>query len=241
DDLLIAAAATGSNAVALTPTQLVQVYQCSGGATDWHDFNSSAPVGSTIIPEIPQSGSGTGDTFRNDLAAANGGTAVTLGSCVKTVEENDPTAITGASTPANAIAPFSSGRKALYDTAPGYFKDPTVAFPGPGGFLSSGIQLLYGTQTAGSCVAPTNPPGAGNSVAYCNTRGLYIAWRQSDTTASGGWQPGSSRNWVQTLFWRASGDGKSFIQTTGGQADIAAGGATPTWVDCGFGTSVTSC
>src|SRR5262249_53735708 len=141
--------------------QLVNVYKCSAGATDWNSFNPAAPVGSTIIPEIPQSGSGTGDTFRADLQAANGGTAVTLGGCVQTVEENAPTSITGASTPANAIAPFSSGRIALFNS--GYFHDPTVAFPTATAIPSAGVSLMYGggavgagAQTPNACVAPTD-------------------------------------------------------------------------------------
>lgn len=238
DDLAIAAASASTNAVPLTGAQLVQVYTCA--VTDWHTLNASAPAGSTIIPLIPQSGSGTGDTFRTDLAAANGGTAPTLGGCVQTSEENDPSAITTASAPANAIEPMSSGRVALFNS--GYFHDPTGAFP-TSSSLTSGVTLLYGAggtaQTPNSCVKPTNPAGAGNTLTYCNTRGLFIAWRAADDTFATPWQPGSTRNWVQTLFWRPSGAGNPYVATPGGQAAIAAGGVTATYVDCG--TDPTSC
>lgn len=226
DDLLMAAATT-TNAVAVTGSQLVSIYTCA--TTDWNAINSSAPVGSTIVPEIPQSGSGTGKTFLADLKTFNGGTAPVIGSCVKTVEENDPSSITTppAGTANNVIAPFSSGRKKLFDN--GYFLTP-AAFPG-GSALTSGIQLLYGTQTADACTAPV----AGQSVAYCDTRGLFIAFRQNDATSATPWQPGSTRNWVKTLFWTGTTT-KPFVQTSGGQALIAAAGVTPTYVDCGIST-----
>jgi ABC-type phosphate transport system substrate-binding protein len=238
DDLLMAAASASTNAVPLTASQLVSIYTCA--TTDWNTLNPSAPVGSTIIPQIPQSGSGTGDTFRTDLAAANGGVTVTIGGCVQVTEENDPAAITGAAAPANAIQPMSSGRVALYNS--GYFHDPNGGFPTPTA-LTSGVQLLYGTggtaQTPNACTKPTNPPGGGNTLTYCNTRGLYIVWRESDNSFATPWQPGGTRNWVQTLFWRAVGDGTPYVKTLGGQAAIAAGGVTATWVDCGL--NPTSC
>jgi ABC-type phosphate transport system substrate-binding protein len=231
DDLLMAAATT-TNAVPLTGAQLVDVYTCT--TTNWSTFGGTA---GTIVPFIPQSGSGTGDTFRTDLAAANGGVAPTIGGCVQTSEENDPAAIAGNP---NAIEPMSSGRKALFDS--GFFHDPTVAFP-TATSISSGVQLLYGSggtaQTPNACIKPTNPAGTGNTLTYCNTRGLYVAWRESDNTFATPWQPGGTRNWVQTLFWRAVGDGTPYVKTLGGQAAIAAGGVTATWVDCGL--NPTSC
>lgn len=242
DDLAMAKLASGSNAVSLTPAQLVSVYKCN--LTDWNTVNPAAPAGSTIVPEIPQSGSGTGDTFRADLKAANGGTDVTLGSCVKTVEENDPNSIINppAGAAANAIAPMSSGRIALFNS--GYFHDPTVAFPTGTAISSAGVSLMYGgdtngagTQTAGSCVAPTDGT---QTVAYCNTRGLFIAWRESDSTSPTPWQPGSTRNWVQELFWRPVGQGTPYIKTAGGLAAVTAGGATGQYTDCGVGPTAWS-
>ena len=239
DDLAIAKAATGSNAVPLTPAQLVSVYKCSAGATDWSDFGGTA---GTIVPEIPQSGSGTGDTFRADLKAANGGTDVTLGACVKTVEENDPNSILNppAGTAANAIAPMSSGRIALFNS--GYFHDPTVAFPSATPIASAGVSLMYGggavgAQTPGSCVAPTDGT---QTVAYCNTRGLFIVWRESDSNSTTTWQPGSTRNWVQELFWRPAGQGSPYLKTAGGLAAVSAGGVTGAYTDCGVGPTAWS-
>ncbi len=214
DDLRVATANTTNAPSALTPAQLVQIYQCT--ATTWTAVGGSS--GATIIPQVPQNGSGTRSTFLNDLKAANGGTAVTLGSCVQTVEENDPTSITGASSPADAIAPFSSGRLALYNS--GYFKDPTKVFGTAPVAVAPGITLLTATGS------------------YLNSRGLYIVFRHSDTTSTTPFQPGGTKNWVQTLFSNPGGTAP-FVNTTAGKADIASGGATPNYVDCSAGLGTT--
>ena len=214
DDLQIATATTTNAPSALTPTQLVGIYQCT--STTWTQVGGTSSA--TIIPLVPQTGSGTRSTFLNDLKAANGGTAVTLGSCVQTVEENDPTSITGATSPADAIAPFSSGRLALYNS--GYFKDPSKVFgvtPVP---VSPGIVLLTGTGS------------------YKNTRGLYIVYRDSDSTSTKPFQPGGTKNWVQTLFSNPGGT-TPFVNTTAGKADIASAGGTPNYIDCGAGVGTT--
>lgn len=214
DALRIAAATTTNAPAALTPTQLVSIYSCT--ATTWTAVGGSAT--STIIPLIPQTGSGTRSSFLADLKAANGNTDVTLGSCVQTVEENDPASITTATSPADAIAPFSGGRKNLYDS--GYFKDSTVKFGSAPVALTSGLQLLSGTGS------------------YLNTRGLFIVFRDKDLASTVPFQPGGTKNWAKTLFSN-SGGSAPFVNTTAGQADIAAGGATPSYQDCGAGVGTT--
>jgi hypothetical protein len=245
DDLVMAAATT-TNAIPLTAAQLAQVYTCA--VTDWHTLDATIPAGNTIYAEAPQAGSGTGSTFLGDLSTANqaaGGGAITaFGACVHIGEENDPLAIANldATNKPNAIQPMSDGRKALYDS--GYFHDPSVAFP-TATALTSGVQLLYGTggtaQTPNACIAPTNPGGTGNTDTYCNTRGLYIVWRANDDTFATPWQPGGTRNWVQTLFWRPAGQGNPQVKTADGIAAINAGGVQATYVDCGILTTTPSC
>lgn len=209
-DALKAAVATTTNAPAsLTAAQLVGIYQCT--TTDWTGVGGTA---GTIVPLIPQSGSGTRHSFLADLQAANGGTALTLGGCVQTVEENDPAAITGLGANAvNAVAPFSEGRINLYTS--GYFKDPTVAFPG-GAAQTAGVKTTAG---------------------YVNNRGLYIVFRQSDATSVTKWQPGSTQNFADALFIGPN----SYAAGADAAGAIAAAGATQTYVDCGFGPSVTTC
>jgi hypothetical protein len=217
-DGLKMASATTTNvpAAGLTPAQLVAIYKCTPGSTDWSVFGG---LPGTIIPQTPQSGSGTGKTFLADLQAANGGTAVPLGPCVQVVEENDPASITGSTSPANTIAPMSQGRFNLY--ASGYFFNPTVKFPGGATAISSGIKLYSGA---------TN---------YVNNRGLYIVFRDVDKNITTKWQPGSNFNWVQALF--LSSTGTPYVASVDGQGAIASGGGTPTYVDCGAGAGVTTC
>lgn len=91
----------------LTINDLVKIYECQPGATNWTDFGGTA---GTIAPKSPQSGSGTAKFFKKQLDAAKG-SAVTYGACVdQTVQEhsdgpikNDP----------DAVAPFSVGRAGL--------------------------------------------------------------------------------------------------------------------------------
>ncbi|GAB3682265.1 substrate-binding domain-containing protein [Angustibacter aerolatus] len=215
DALKVAAANTTNAPAALTPAQLVSIYKCD--TRTWNQVGGSSSA--NIIPQIPQAGSGTGDTFRNDLKAANGGTAVTIGSCVQTVQENDPSAITSADSPADAIAPFSEGRLNLYQS--GYFKDPTVAFGNTPVTLSAGIKLLNG---AGS---------------YSNTRGLYIVFREKDLSSTTRFQPGGSLNFARALFANPGSAVKPYVASNDGQAAIEAGGGTAVYVDCGV--NPTSC
>ena len=214
-DALQLAVATTSNApaTALTAAQIVSIYQCN--TTDWSAVGGAA---GTIVPQIPQSGSGTGDTFRNDLAALNGG-PVTLGACVQTVEENEPASLN--SNP-NAVAPFSAGRKNLYDAK--YFNDPSVNYGATVVPLTSGIKFISTTT-------------------YSNNRGLYIVFRNSDTASTKKFQPGGALNLIQDLFYNPTnvGGATPFVKSDAGILDITAGGATPTYVDCGSGATVTTC
>ena len=97
-----------SNAPAsLTPSDLVEIYECQAGATNWTDFGGTA---GTIAPKVPQSGSGTAKFFKKQLDAAKG-SPVSYGGCVdQTVQEHNDTAIKN---DPNAIAPFSVGRAGL--------------------------------------------------------------------------------------------------------------------------------
>lgn len=228
-DDLVMAGKTGGNAVAVTPADLLAIYTCT--KTSWNQVGGSSTA--TIKPEIPQSGSGTGDTFRSDLAAINGGATVTLGGCVTTVEENDPSSLTDP----NAYAPFSDGRKALFDS--GYFHDVNAA-NGTGAAQSSGISLLYGgnatnsaAQSPNGCVKPSSTTAS--TLTYCDTRGLFIVFRTNDVNSTTPFQPGGTKNWVQALFFTGTSS-RPYVQSAGGQTLIAAAGVQATYVDCGQAT-----
>lgn len=209
DSVKIAVDSTSTNAPAgLSTTDLLGIY--NGTYTKWNQIpGNSGGSSATIIPEIPPLTSSIYKTFIASLTAANKGT-FTLGGDVVTVEQNDPTAITGSSSPANAIVPFSAGRLNLYNS--GYFHTPTTPFPGSSTALSAGINLLTGTV-----------PGGGT--AYSAPITDYVIFRQSDLTSSTPFEPGSSLNWVQALFVNTSGP-KPLVDTEIGKALIDASGVT---------------
>ena len=210
DALKMAAASTTNAPAALTINQLVSIYKCDAAADQWSEVGGTSTA--TIIPQIPQGGSGTGDTFRADLKAANGGVDVPIGTCVQTVQENDPTSITGSSSPADTIAPFSEGRLNLFNN--GYFKDPSVTYGNTPVTLTAGIQLLNGNG------------------AYVDNRGLYFVFRESDMSSAKPFQSGGTLNFAKSLFANPSGS-RPYLNTPDGQAAIAAAGGTATYVDCG--------
>jgi ABC-type phosphate transport system substrate-binding protein len=210
-------AASNIPAAGLTTAQLTAIYTCTD--TTWNQVGGTST--NTIVPLIPQVGAGTRTTFLADIGV--GGTSQpALGSCVQTVEQNDPTSITGNADPADAIVPFSAARLALYNS--GYFHDPTVAFPG-GASVAPGILLKTGT-------------GTGASQIYNDIQGLYVIFRASDVSSTTPWQSGSSLNWVHTLFVNTSPTVLSYADQSFNQALISAAGATPNYVDRGAGYTV---
>ena len=100
-----------SNAVALSAAQLDYIYTANtGSCLTWNDTTIGGASGDTIIPIIPQVGSGTRKTFLQDI----GDTALTVGNCTVVGEENDPTAMASTSNPADAIEPIAESRLDLY-------------------------------------------------------------------------------------------------------------------------------
>jgi hypothetical protein len=203
-DSVQVAAATASNApsAGLTIAQLLAIY--TGVDTTWNQVGGTSTA--TIVPEIPPSGSSIYKTFIADLTTANGGTAPTLAASVKTVEQNDPTAVSGN---ANAIVPFSQGRLNLWNS--GYFHNPATVFPGSSSPLTPGIVLLSG---------------------YTSPITDYIIFRQSDASVSTSFQPGGTLNWVQTLFSNPGGTSPFFARASA-QTLLAAAGITAAYNDLG--------
>lgn len=106
DDLGLATAKTTNAPATITPAQMVAIYK--GEITNWNQIAGGS--NGTIVPMIPQSGSGTRSFFEGQLKAANGGTAVTLAGHVQVVQEHDAAPVVAN---ANAVAPFSVGRNAV--------------------------------------------------------------------------------------------------------------------------------
>lgn len=81
----------------LTAAELAGVYRCE--TRTWDAVRPGAAA-STVVPKIPQAGSGS----RAEFLVSIGVTEATLGSCVVPVQENDPAAVDG---DPDAIVPFS--------------------------------------------------------------------------------------------------------------------------------------
>jgi ABC-type phosphate transport system substrate-binding protein len=216
DSVQIAVDSAATNAPAgLSAADLLNIY--TGSYTTWNQVpGNSGGSTDTIIPLIPPSGSSIYKTFIADLTTANNGTAPVLAAAVKTVEQNDPTAITSASTPADAIVPFSAARLSLWNS--GYFHNPATVFPGSSTALTPGVKLLTGTP--------------GDGTVYDSPITDYAIFRQSDATSSTPFEPGGTRNWVNTLFSNPGGT-SPFFEKPAGQALIAAAGVTPNYQDLG--------
>lgn len=222
----------------------------------------------TIVPIIPQVGSGTRSFFLSQIGLSSAGTCTSVG------EENDPTAIYDVTigttlSSKDTIEPMSQGRLDLYEGITstganpgigGYFLDPSCAYlAGTGacgtGTVSNGSSTYVPNPvnvTSGSSPVATltgTPVGLG---AYTSTlatgvfdvtRTLYLYFRNTDLTSTAGWQPGTTLNWVRTLFYNpcsagmtgcvTSGDntygpgGAPYIQTTAGQTLLEDAGVMP--------------
>jgi hypothetical protein len=189
---------------ALSPTDLVCIYQ---GTTF---VNANCPQFANVQPFIPQTGSGTRNFFLADLQAANGGTAITLGANVGTMQEHDPTLIEGN---ANAIGPFSIGRFGLLNS--GYLGAAGV----------NAVKLLTG---AGSYNVQRG------LYVIVRERDVHDHTNLASTgvTASGlpfPWQAGGTRNWVETLFSGAT----SWVAKAANNALISGAFVTPSYSDLG--------
>lgn len=110
DGIKLAVSAAGTNApTIITGADMVNIYK--GVYTNWNQLPAGIAQGKSgvIVPQIPQSNSGTYTTFYGQLTSLNGGVPVVLAPSVVTVQEHDASPI--ASNP-NAVAPFSTGRAA---------------------------------------------------------------------------------------------------------------------------------
>jgi streptogramin lyase len=207
DTLGIAVDSAGTNAPAgLSVDELNGIY--SGYYQTWNQLpGNSAGSADAIIPELPPRGTPFYSQFLSDIGNPS------LASDVQTVNADDPSAIAGASDPADAIMPFSAALASLY--ASGYFPDPAAPYPGAPD--NPGIQLL----TAGA----TAPDG---DLTYQGIHGIYVIFRQSDAESSRPWQPGGTQNWVNTLFL-ANGVTTPYYATAAAQANLTAAGLTASY------------
>lgn len=210
----------------LSIAQLKSIYTCT--TTNWNQVGTGS---GTIVPLMPQVGSGT----RSYFEGAIGVTDSTLGSCVQNVEENDPEAIDASSSPANAVEPMSQSRLYLFqgklstgasNGAGGYFKDPScVALSTTAPACTTGSTLNPNVKLWTTAVTGTNTPTDGGAL-YYPTRPLYIYFRHAEINSTTPFQPGGSLNWIRTMLYNPGG-ATPYWCSAAGKADISAAGIIP--------------
>lgn len=225
DQVQIAAAST-TNAVPLSANDLFHIYK--GDITTWNQVpGNSGGSTATIVPLLPPTTSAIYKQFIADVATAGGTTGASwiANPNVKTVQQNDPTAITSLATSANAIVPFSAARLALFNS--GYFLNPSATIGATSGqTITAGVKLLTGTADPGSTTPAPGP-------AYSGTIKHYVIFRNSALADTNPFQPGGTLNWAETLFSGAN----PYVASTAGQALLAAAGITPNYQDLGLAHS----
>jgi ABC-type phosphate transport system substrate-binding protein len=231
-DRQLIATATETNAPAtISAEAILKIY--SGEWTKWGDIPgyAGAGAGETIIPLLLPTDAGMWNTFVANVAKQNPGAGVVANTLrgnpnSVVVQQNDPTAITALpdAVRKNAIVPFPRGRFRTLNT--GYY---TQTFDGQktnnynteSGHRTpasaQGIKLLDGNSNAD--VASPSAPYGGN-FAY------NAIVRERDFLSTTPWQPGSTLNWVEALFYNPDGPAP-FVRTPAGEALLEAAGVTP--------------
>ena len=213
---MLTSSTTNAPAGGVTTAQLTEIYKCTSGYTDWGSTNftgvASVTTG-TIIPLLPQVGSGTRSSFLTAIGVTEA--QITTGGCAVNAEENDPEAIDASGSAANAIMPMSSGRLNMYqgkDSAgtslgTGYFLDPSCAYAQVAAAAAAAgtNQARAACVAAGTVLAPNvtynYSGGTGTfATAWSSSRNMYIYFRAGDVNSTTVFQPGGTRNWVRTLF-----------------------------------------
>ena len=231
DRQLIATATTTNAPTTISAQAILKIY--SGEYTTWGDLPgyTGSAANETIVPLLLPTDAGMWNTFVANVGKQNPGVTVVTSTLRANpnsvgVQQNDPTAITALpeAQRKNAIVPFPRGRfRTLntgyytqtsdgqktnnYNTEPGH-RTPASA---------DGIKLLDADSNT-DVAAPTAPYGG--NFAY------NAIIRESDYLSTAPWQPGSTLNWVQALFYNPDGP-EPFVRTPAGEALLEAAGVTP--------------
>jgi hypothetical protein len=240
-------ATTGTNSFTLTTP-------ASTGGTITIGLVNPAASADTILPIIPQVGSGTRSYFLGQLSPA----LSNVGGCTFVSEENDPTAINAQTTPADAIAPVSQGRLDIFKGVTqngtsggigGYFLDPSCAYLSGAstcGTGTVGTPLTWKTNaiSVATVQTATGTPADGNTL-FQPTRTLYIYVRSSDLTSTVKFQPTGTLNFVNEVFYNPAANGTTvpfpYIEQLEGQTLLQDAGVTPITVTCQDITTSTTC
>ncbi len=228
DTVSVVADSTTNAPTGLTDAQLAAIYE--GTDTTWTQVGGSSSA--TIVPLLPPSTSAITKTFLSAIGITQSQVDTAV---VKTVEQNDYTAITLNGSPANAIVPFSEARyhlivgSANYGVTPGPAEPYFPAIPGDSTFVSGDAGESYPAQPQFAAPIQLLTSAATTTVTD------YVDVRQSDladTGSSSAIEPGSTVNWADYLFAGASGV-TPYIDTAAAQTLILDSGVTPVYVDKG--------
>ena len=247
DRQLIATATTTNAPTALTADQIYKIYK--GEYDTWGDIpgwgtgtvpgSDPAKAGETIIPIILPTDAGMWSIF-----VTNVDKQITSATVVSSdlranpnrieAQQNDPTSITALppGQQANAIMPFPRGRYNLLGT--GYYTQ-TKEFTGS---LATPVTNLYNTDAGHRTAAGNNgiklldfasTGDVADPAAPYGGNFPYNAFiRATDVTSNTAWQPGSTLNWVEALFYNPDPDGPlPFVRSAAGIALLEAAGVTP--------------
>jgi ABC-type phosphate transport system substrate-binding protein len=237
----------------LTFDEVAKIY--SGTYRFWdqipHDATHHAgwtPVHQVIVPLLPQSGAGVRTIFVNTLKSKTGvdleASGVLIkqdtgdGFFVREVQQNDPSTITklAADVSVNAIAPFPGGRYELLKKK--YFYQPGTDYNSNPAAGSGNTQAGTPIDNSGIDIqvpgqAGVGATGAGADTVFRASIPYYVVFRQSDVDITQGWQPGSTLNWVRTLFanpqWTEGSTSvpPPFVASPAGKAILTELGLTP--------------
>ena len=236
DRQLIATSTTTNAPATISAGDILKIYK--GEITAWNQLTGNAGGSTeTIIPLLLPTDAGMWNTFVANVAKQNPGATVVTSTLRANpnsiqVQQNDPTAITAlpAGQRANAIVPFPRGRFRTLET--GYYTQ-TKEFEGT---LAAPKTNLYNTDTGHRTPAsaaglqlldPTsNVDVLSPSAPYGGNFAYNAIVRESDLLSDTPWQPGSTLNWVEALFYNPDGP-EPFVTTPAGEALLEAAGVTP--------------
>ena len=214
-DTHLPATISGDDILKIYQGTITKVGQLTGNS-------GSTYANETLNPLYLPSSAGMQKIFLNELIRLNGGNSVTVSSSIPQVQQNDPTQITGLAngTRETALIPFPRGRFKLLES--GYYAAGPAATgtytPSTRSSLSSsGIKLL--DETSSGTHTATQPFGV--DFAY------NAIFRKSDLQSDEPWQPGSTLNWVQALFYNPEDGPEPFVNTEAGHALLEQAGITP--------------
>lgn len=231
DRQLIATATTTNAPTTISAEAILKIY--SGEWTTWGQIPGYSGPGAaeTIVPLILPTDAGMWNTFVANVAKQNPGASVTSNTLRANpnsiqVQQNDPVSITGQPEAArkNAIVPFPRGRYRTLNT--GYY---TQTFDGQ---KTNNYNTETGHRTPASAAgvqlldAESNADLAQPSAPYGGNFAYNAIVRESDYLSETPWQPGSTLNWVQALFYNPEGPAP-FVRTPAGEALLEAAGVTP--------------